>query len=72
MTKITRATFNEWYRNWQRSEHKFIGNAFMKEFFPEINDPEIRMQVKNVEAMNIILDRYVENIYWPSEDNILA
>lgn len=70
MTKISRHVFNAWYKRWH-ADHcsKFLGPAFMKEFFPEIEDLEVRHQIKNSIALNHIMDRYVDNEGWPASLN---
>jgi hypothetical protein len=73
MTKISRSKFNAWYKQWH-SDHcsKFLGPAFMKEFFPEIEDIEVKAQIKNSVALNHIMDRYVDNSGWEPVTNTYA
>lgn len=70
MTKIARRTFNAWYKVWHANpQSSFLGPAFMKEFFPEIEDIEVSHQIKNSIALNHIMDRYVDNEGWPGSLN---
>jgi hypothetical protein len=41
----------------------------MKEFFPEIEDIEVKAQIRNSEALNHIMERYVDNEGWNTVDH---